>query len=177
MMAGMNGVPANPRPVQRQRDEQCQGDARARYAKSQHQRDRRGTPFEWSPLNVLREGDSKWRRSCRRPRGALEAGGPLTSVTGPSIAARPAPCHAARDLHCFVGMTIRPPLPPFTQESAAQKVRLAEDGWNSRDPEKVAHDSERFLEREPVRAWAPSPDRGNSNRLQPIVLSVRLIPE
>ena len=32
----------------------------------------------------------------------------------------------------------RPPLPPFTQESAVEKVRLAEDGWNSRDPEKVA---------------------------------------
>jgi len=32
----------------------------------------------------------------------------------------------------------RPPLPPFTQETAAQKVRLAEDAWNSREPEKVA---------------------------------------
>jgi nuclear transport factor 2 (NTF2) superfamily protein len=32
----------------------------------------------------------------------------------------------------------RPPLPPFTEETAIQKVRLAEDGWNSRDPEKVA---------------------------------------
>ena len=32
----------------------------------------------------------------------------------------------------------RPPLPPFTHESALQKVRLAEDGWNSRDPERVA---------------------------------------
>jgi hypothetical protein len=32
----------------------------------------------------------------------------------------------------------RPPLPPFSLESAAQKVRLAEDGWNSRDPEKVS---------------------------------------
>ena len=32
----------------------------------------------------------------------------------------------------------RPPLPPFTDESAAQKVRLAEDGWNSRDPQRVA---------------------------------------
>ncbi|MBV7266283.1 nuclear transport factor 2 family protein [Erythrobacter ani] len=31
----------------------------------------------------------------------------------------------------------RPPLPPFTAETAAQKVRLAEDGWNSRDPAKV----------------------------------------
>jgi nuclear transport factor 2 (NTF2) superfamily protein len=32
----------------------------------------------------------------------------------------------------------RPPLPPFTRDSAIQKVRLAEDGWNSRNPEKVA---------------------------------------
>ena len=32
----------------------------------------------------------------------------------------------------------RPPLPPFTLETATQKVRLAEDGWNSRDPAKVA---------------------------------------
>jgi uncharacterized protein len=35
-------------------------------------------------------------------------------------------------------MTTRPPLPPFTHETAKQKVRLAEDGWNSRDAEKVA---------------------------------------
>ncbi len=34
--------------------------------------------------------------------------------------------------------TSRPPLPPFTLETAIQKVRLAEDGWNSRDPDKVA---------------------------------------
>lgn len=34
--------------------------------------------------------------------------------------------------------TQRPPLPPFTAETAAQKVRHAEDGWNGRDPEKVA---------------------------------------
>ncbi|MBL1117017.1 nuclear transport factor 2 family protein [Streptomyces sp. 110] len=32
----------------------------------------------------------------------------------------------------------RPPFPPFTRETAIEKVRLAEDGWNSRDPEKVA---------------------------------------
>ncbi|HTY53540.1 MAG TPA: nuclear transport factor 2 family protein [Methanomicrobiales archaeon] len=32
----------------------------------------------------------------------------------------------------------RPPLPPFTMETAAKKVRGAEDGWNSRDPEKVS---------------------------------------
>jgi nuclear transport factor 2 (NTF2) superfamily protein len=33
---------------------------------------------------------------------------------------------------------VRPPLPPFTREAATQKVRLAEDGWNSRDPERVS---------------------------------------
>lgn len=32
----------------------------------------------------------------------------------------------------------RPPLPPFTESTAIDKVRLAEDGWNSRDPAKVA---------------------------------------
>ena len=31
-------------------------------------------------------------------------------------------------------MDNRPPLPPFTQKTAIEKVRLAEDGWNSRDP-------------------------------------------
>ncbi len=35
-------------------------------------------------------------------------------------------------------MTPRPPLPPFTAETAAQKVRAAEDGWNSRDAQKVS---------------------------------------
>lgn len=35
-------------------------------------------------------------------------------------------------------MTDRPPLPPFTVETAAQKARLAEDAWNSRDPARVA---------------------------------------
>lgn len=32
----------------------------------------------------------------------------------------------------------RPPLPPFTRDTAIQKVRLAEDAWNSRDPARVA---------------------------------------
>jgi nuclear transport factor 2 (NTF2) superfamily protein len=35
-------------------------------------------------------------------------------------------------------MPDRPPLPPFTRETAAKKVQAAEDGWNSRDPERVA---------------------------------------
>ena len=35
-------------------------------------------------------------------------------------------------------MTARPPFPPFTPETALQKVQAAEDGWNTRDPERVA---------------------------------------
>src|SRR5258708_8588235 len=35
-------------------------------------------------------------------------------------------------------MSTRPPLPPFMHETATLKARLAEDGWNSREPEKVA---------------------------------------
>ncbi|CAD6881365.1 COGs COG3558 [Methylomonas albis] len=34
-------------------------------------------------------------------------------------------------------MESKPPLPPFTTETAAQKVRMAEDAWNSRDPDRV----------------------------------------
>lgn len=35
-------------------------------------------------------------------------------------------------------METKPPLPPFTHETATQKVRMAEDAWNTRDPERVA---------------------------------------
>ena len=35
-------------------------------------------------------------------------------------------------------MTDRPPLPPFSAETAATKVQAAEDAWNTRDPERVA---------------------------------------
>jgi nuclear transport factor 2 (NTF2) superfamily protein len=42
-------------------------------------------------------------------------------------------------------MSSRPPVPPFNEQTAIEKVRLAEDGWNTRDAEKVAlaytHDS------------------------------------
>ncbi|MGQ4427999.1 DUF1348 family protein, partial [Streptomyces violaceoruber] len=34
--------------------------------------------------------------------------------------------------------TDRPPLPPFTRETAERKVRAAEDAWNTRDPHQVA---------------------------------------
>jgi nuclear transport factor 2 (NTF2) superfamily protein len=33
---------------------------------------------------------------------------------------------------------VRPPLPPFTRETAIKKVRAAEDGWNTCDPERVS---------------------------------------
>jgi uncharacterized protein len=35
-------------------------------------------------------------------------------------------------------VTTRPPLPPFSRQTAAQKVQAAEDAWNTRDPHKVA---------------------------------------
>ena len=35
-------------------------------------------------------------------------------------------------------MEQRPPLPPFTEATARQKIQMAEDAWNSRDPERVA---------------------------------------
>lgn len=37
-----------------------------------------------------------------------------------------------------VNSEVRPPVPPFTRETAMQKVRMAEDGWNSRDPQRVS---------------------------------------
>jgi uncharacterized protein len=57
----------------------------------------------------------------------------------------------------------RPPLPPFTAETAARKARIAEDAWNSRDPARVAlaytpdsrwrNRSERFSGREAIVAF------------------------
>ncbi|MEZ0095149.1 nuclear transport factor 2 family protein [Streptacidiphilus sp. EB129] len=35
-------------------------------------------------------------------------------------------------------MTVRPPVPPFTEQTALAKVQAAEDAWNSRDPERIA---------------------------------------
>jgi len=34
-------------------------------------------------------------------------------------------------------MSQRPPLPPFTRDTAIQKIRLAEDAWNGRDPSRI----------------------------------------
>ena len=35
-------------------------------------------------------------------------------------------------------METKPPLPPFTEQTGRQKVRMAEDAWNTRDPARVA---------------------------------------
>ena len=50
--------------------------------------------------------------------------------------------HASRAIHQPRSETqaegVRPPLPPFTPETAKTKVQMAEDAWNSRDPDRVA---------------------------------------
>ena len=38
----------------------------------------------------------------------------------------------------MITMDPRPPSPPFTEETARQKIQMAEDAWNSQDPERVA---------------------------------------
>ena len=62
----------------------------------------------------------------------------------------------------------RPPLPPFTRETAIQKVRLAEDGWNSREPEKVALaytiDS-RSMKRKPAESGTTAVPNGEGENL------------
>ncbi|MEI6146948.1 MAG: nuclear transport factor 2 family protein [Methylococcales bacterium] len=60
-------------------------------------------------------------------------------------------------------METKPPLPPFTLETAQQKIQAAEDAWNSRDPERVAlaytvdsewrNRSEFFSGREAIKAF------------------------
>jgi nuclear transport factor 2 (NTF2) superfamily protein len=56
-------------------------------------------------------------------------------------------------------MATRPPVPPFTVETAIQKVPMAEDAWNSRDPDRVVQvyteDTQwrNRADREQVRGW------------------------
>jgi len=50
----------------------------------------------------------------------------------------------------------RPPLPPFTEETARQKVQAAEDAWNTRDPERVAGADRRIF------GPRPEAERGQS---------------
>src|SRR5262249_5364540 len=71
---------------------------------------------------------------ARNRRGGPPAARPLSASRIRKRRVMRSPCRQRR-----IPMNAqRPPLPPFTLESAAEKVRLAEDGWNSRDPGKVA---------------------------------------
>jgi uncharacterized protein len=82
-----------------------------------------------------------WRVKCSRRipprervarkllRSAIEDFFPTMTDTTPNTIPTPQATPAPAD---------RPPLPPFTRETAIQKVRMAEDSWNTRDPEKVA---------------------------------------
>jgi len=54
-------------------------------------------------------------------------------------------------------MSPRPPLPPFTEETACQKVQAAEDAWNTRDPERVAGAAVRRLSGQRWSAVGASP--------------------
>jgi nuclear transport factor 2 (NTF2) superfamily protein len=47
----------------------------------------------------------------------------------------------------------RAPLPPFTRETAAQKARMAEDAWNSCDPDRVSIGEDRVLHLNPSFTW------------------------
>lgn len=57
---------------------------------------------------------------------ALSKHGPLGGITNGDTS----------DLR--ITMESRPPIPPFTEETAREKIQLAEDAWNSKDPERVA---------------------------------------
>src|SRR6266478_5867489 len=126
MIAGMNGVPRIPRRF----SASVTSNARTTLALA-------------TPYRRINETDRPGARrrlqmaplTCAAQEECLEAGGPLTSVTGPEHSGPPRTMPGGARFALLVGMTTRP---PFTQESAAQKVRLAEDGWNSRDPGKVA---------------------------------------
>ncbi len=60
--------------------------------------------------------------------------------------------------------TARPPLPPFTRETAIQKVRMAEDAWNTRDPERV---SLAYTRRQPLAQSGRVPGRTRGDRRLP----------
>ena len=63
----------------------------------------------------------------------------VAALAGTLVASPLASAQDAKTSPAPKGSTMaRPPLPPFTKETAAQKVRAAEDGWNSRDPQRVS---------------------------------------
>src|SRR6266550_9077646 len=67
----------------------------------------------------------------------------LKTATDGMVSADSAPTHEmAQKSYSALTMSTnknpRPPFPPFSAQSAAQKVRIAEDAWNTRDPERVS---------------------------------------
>jgi uncharacterized protein len=82
-----------------------------------------GDPVPADPNHALRQVGVDPGRIAER-RGVLGAVGANAEKRAP---------YARREI-----MSTNPPLPPFSRDTAVQKVRLAEDGWNSRNPEKVA---------------------------------------
>src|ERR1700676_820483 len=67
----------------------------------------------------------------------LSASDRQSQPSGPQSDARGGRDHLSVDQSRKMPMN-RPPLPPFSSETAAQKARLAEDAWNTRDPARVA---------------------------------------
>jgi uncharacterized protein len=78
-------------------------------------------------VSAAAETRGQLRTACDR----MDAGGEVHKVT-------PALFEALSYKRQGENMATRPPLPPFTRDTAIEKVRLAEDAWNTRDPEKVA---------------------------------------
>jgi nuclear transport factor 2 (NTF2) superfamily protein/metal-dependent hydrolase (beta-lactamase superfamily II) len=94
---------------------------------------------------------TRWRRPCpapgsraaaarpsgspRRPPRSRTLSCPRTGGRQPSTRGTVLPFGTTEGMNT---MAQRPPVPPFTPETAAQKIRAAEDAWNSRDPERVA---------------------------------------
>src|SRR6266404_1588038 len=86
----------------------------------------------WQAPVFSRLGSTRPNDACgffSKPVALIEWGGSvnpkkLTSNEG----------HTARSR----SISMNPPLPPFTAETAAEKARLAEDAWNTRDPARVA---------------------------------------
>src|ERR1700723_2593110 len=72
-----------------------------------------------------------------RPKESHSAASPRPDSSPPGVAER-ATVLPFGTTEGMGAMAQRPPVPPFTPETAAQKIRAAEDAWNSRDPQRVA---------------------------------------
>src|SRR4051812_42535166 len=100
-------------------------------------------PAELARMNLAAVVTRGWPAGRAAPPGGRSRPGP-PHRRGDPRGARPGPSRKVAggwDGGAPIGATpdaARPPLPPFTADTAAQKVRMAEDAWNSRDPERVS---------------------------------------